>query len=84
MADTPSDPVSLVLYSRPDCHLCDEALALVTLTEPLPELDIVDISTDGTLEARYGTRIPVIRLNRSGEELDWPFGPADIRQLLSP
>jgi glutaredoxin len=48
----------LRLYSRPDCHLCDEAASL------LERLGFgfvrVDITSDPRLEARYGDAIPVI------------------------
>ena len=37
-----------------------------------PDFDSVFIDGDGALEARYGTRLPVLRDAR-GRELDWPF-----------
>ena len=57
------------LYSRPGCHLCDdarEALRRVARRAPF-ELNEVDITTDDALHARYLERIPVVTLN--GEEL---------------
>ena len=56
----------LVLYGRPDCHLCDEARAVVA---PLAaqagdvELVEVDISSDERLLARFLERIPVLELD---------------------
>jgi hypothetical protein len=56
----------LVLYARPDCHLCDEARAVVA---PLAaqagdvELVEVDISSDERLLARFLERIPVLELD---------------------
>jgi glutaredoxin len=54
----------LTLYSRPGCHLCEEMKAVVTRTAsglqtPIA-IDEIDISTDPTLEARYGLEIPVL------------------------
>ena len=53
--------MELVLYSAPDCHLCEVARA--RLVELAAELDltvrVVDISTDVDLEHRYRSRIPV-------------------------
>lgn len=53
--------MSLVLYGRPGCHLCEDARAiLLRVGEPFTE---VDIETDDALHAAYLTRIPVIALD---------------------
>jgi len=67
----------LTMYSRPGCHLCDEMKAVVdrvAAREPLT-VQVVDISGDPELEARYGTEIPVLLVDgrkaakyRIGEE----------------
>lgn len=55
---------SVILYSKPGCHLCDEALTLLqTYAAYLPEIDIIDISTDDDLQAEFGTSIPVVRID---------------------
>jgi len=59
-------PSRLVLYGRPDCHLCDEARAgLEQLRRDgmVFELDEVDIESDDGLLHRYLERIPVIELD---------------------
>jgi hypothetical protein len=48
----------------------------------LPEPDSVFIDGDAALEARYGTRVPVLRDAASGAELDWPFDAATLRAWL--
>jgi glutaredoxin len=55
----------LTLYSRPECHLCDEMKAVVAevTREMAHELTEIDISADPELERRYGTRIPVLMVN---------------------
>ena len=55
----------LTLFSRPGCHLCDDMKALVhRVAQDIPlTLDLVDISTDSQLEARYGVEIPVLMVN---------------------
>jgi glutaredoxin len=60
---------TLVLYGKPDCHLCDEArAALVRLRAEHPfQLVEKDITEDDDLHRRYLERIPVIALD--GEEL---------------
>ena len=56
--------ITLTLYSRPGCHLCDEmkgVIARVARTMEVPlTVDEIDISTDPELEARYGHEIPVL------------------------
>jgi len=56
--------ITLTLYSRPGCHLCDDMKAIVqrvvrTAAEPIA-IEEIDISTDASLEARYGLEIPVL------------------------
>jgi glutaredoxin len=53
------------LYSRPDCHLCDEARAGLEslLAEGVEfELEEVDIDSDDRLLGRFLERIPVVEL----------------------
>jgi len=56
--------ITITIYSRPGCHLCDEMKAVVqrTLegTRTTARVEEVDISTDPDLEARYGVEIPVL------------------------
>ena len=67
------------LYQRDDCHLCDQALAVLAQARA-PEFDSVFIDEDDALEARYGVRVPVLRDNASGAELDWPFDADSLRR----
>ncbi|MET0290131.1 MAG: glutaredoxin family protein [Pseudoxanthomonas sp.] len=62
----------LRLYQRDDCCLCDQALDLLAQVR-CPAFDSVFIDDDAALEARYGLRVPVLRDQRSGAELAWPF-----------
>ena len=59
-------PPHVVLYARPDCHLCDEARAGLEamLADGLPfELEEVNIESDEELHARFLERIPVVELD---------------------
>ena len=64
-----SERHSITVYSRPDCHLCAEAMA--TLRALQDELGFVlhesDIDRDEALQRSYFERIPVVVLD--GEEL---------------
>ena len=54
--------IAVTLYSRPGCHLCGDMKTIVDrVARSVPlNVDIVDISTDPQLEARYGVEIPVL------------------------
>lgn len=72
----------LTLIQRDDCHLCDLAW------EQLAAAGVADfqsqwIDGDAGLEARYGTRVPVLRREADGAELDWPFAVEAVRAFLA-
>jgi glutaredoxin len=73
----------LTVYSKPDCHLCADAMvALRRLQEELGfALEERDISTDEALHRAYFERIPVIAID--GEELcDYFVEEAVVRERL--
>jgi glutaredoxin len=75
---------TLTLYTKRDCHLCDEALALLSRLEL--ELgfvvDEVDIGTDGELFRRYRNDVPVLALD--GEVLlSAPLAEREVRCALA-
>lgn len=61
--------VTLTLYSRAWCHLCEDMLAgLRELQARQPfELAVIDVDTRPELEARFGEQVPV--LMHGGREL---------------
>jgi glutaredoxin len=69
----------LVLYSRPGCHLCDDArVVLERIGKPFDE---IDIDSDDELFKRYLERIPVVVLD--GEELyDFFVDEQDLRRRV--
>jgi hypothetical protein len=72
----------LTLFQRDDCPLCDHALAVLAAAR-VPEFESAWIDGDAALEARYGTRVPVLRDEDSGRELGWPFDPQSVRRWLA-
>ena len=59
--------IALTLYSKPGCHLCDDMKVVIdrvisSLAESVT-IEIVNITTDPALEARYGLEIPVLLVN---------------------
>ncbi|MGY6517095.1 MAG: glutaredoxin family protein [Lysobacteraceae bacterium] len=72
--------MNLTLYQRDECHLCDLALEVMA-GAGAPEFQSVWIDDDPGLQARYGTRVPV--LSDGVRELDWPFDAAGLRAWLA-
>jgi glutaredoxin len=64
---------TVTLYSRPGCHLCEEARESLQRVQRAGgagvrfDLEEVDITTDDALHMRYLERIPVVTLD--GEEV---------------
>jgi glutaredoxin len=57
--------VRVSLYGKDDCHLCDEAKAVLDAARrQVPfDLEVVDITHDPALFDRYRYDIPVIHVN---------------------
>ena len=56
----------VTLYTRPGCHLCDEARDLILSLRDVEislELREIDIESDPELHARYLERIPVVEVD---------------------
>jgi glutaredoxin len=70
----------LTLFTRPGCHLCDEAKTVLDrVGEPWDE---VDIEGDEELEEEYGFRIPVLLLDGK-EHGYWRVEEERLRRDLS-
>lgn len=72
----------LILYQRDYCHLCDLALAVMAEARA-PDFDSEWVDDSAELEARYGTRVPVLRDVQGDRELDWPFDAAAVQAFLA-
>ena len=74
----------VVLYTRPGCHLCDQARAVVeqVCADEGEAYDEVDITGDADLEQRFGTEIPVTFVD--GRQHDyWLVDPQRLRRALA-
>ncbi|MBT6264579.1 glutaredoxin family protein [SAR92 clade bacterium H921] len=73
----------LTVYTGPNCHLCEQAKAILypLLTEKGWQLAEIDIQGDAMLREKYGIRIPVVILP-DGREKGWPFTAAQISRML--
>jgi glutaredoxin len=74
----------ITLYSRPGCHLCEDARTLLTrLGRRYPlELNEVDIRSDPALIRRYDIRIPVIIID-GGRELEAPLLSTEVEAAVA-
>jgi glutaredoxin len=73
----------IIVYSRPDCHLCAEAMAALRALQGELHFGLSerDIDEDDALQRAYFERIPVIALD--GEELfDYFIDEALLRERL--
>ncbi len=77
--------MNFTLYGTDGCHLCDDAAALIVAVSTGLPLNVFqeDIAESEALVEQYGTRIPVLRHDGSGEELDWPFDAGQLRRFLT-
>jgi glutaredoxin len=59
------ESIRIEIYSRPGCHLCDDAKAAI---EPFKQrysiaLIVTDVDSDDALRKAYGSEIPVVMIN---------------------
>jgi glutaredoxin len=76
-------PPRVVLYSKPGCHLCDDAREIVAAVcaELDERFDEVDITSSEELMRAFGEQIPVTVVD--GEQHDfWRVDPVRLRAAL--
>ena len=73
----------VVIYSKPECHLCDEAKAAIQAAgcEGQYTLEEVNIESDPELRRRYRYDIPVITLD-GVEAFRHRLSPEQFREAL--
>ena len=77
-------PITVVLYGRADCHLCDDARVVLERVRADVPFDLVerDIERDEALHRRYLERIPVVEV--AGEEVfEFFVEEAELRRRLA-
>ena len=73
----------VLLYGKPGCHLCDEALVIIkrVCDDLAVGFEEVDISQDANLMKQYGEQIPVTFVD--GRQHDyWRVDGARLRKAL--
>jgi hypothetical protein len=74
----------LLLLTTLGCCLCDHAKAVLWQAQSMVAFEFCeqDIALSDELIATYGLRIPVVKSELSGFELDWPFTAKAIEKLV--
>jgi len=77
-------PARVLLYSRPGCHLCDDARQVIeTVCAELGErYTEVDITTSPELQREYGEQIPVTLVDGRRHDF-WRVDPDRLRAALT-
>ena len=67
-------PMQVTIYTKPGCHLCDDALQLIDKLSPRYDLQVteVNILEDMAIYERYKLVIPVIQVT------DFPAEPLTV------
>ena len=73
----------ITLISGPNCHLCDQAKAMLypLLEVKNIQLNELNVSDDAALFEQYGMRIPVV-IFTDGSEKGWPFTATQIAKMI--
>jgi len=74
----------LILYYTEQCHLCDEAEALLHAAGYGACYTKVEIDDDPGLLQLYEIHIPVLKLVDNKKELHWPFGQQELAVFMEP
>ena len=75
----------VLLYSKPGCHLCEDARAVIeqVCAEVGTNFDEVDITTDPDLMRLYGEQIPVTLVDGAQHDF-WRVDERRLRLALQP
>lgn len=73
----------IFFYTKPGCHLCEDALALLNRLqgEFALTIQIIDITTDDALFKKYFDKIPVLQIDERAT-LAAPIDEKNLRAAL--
>lgn len=64
---TVPDSTTITVYTRDDCHLCEDAIARIRRVANSISTDVtvelVDVDDDATLRQEYGNRVPYVLID---------------------
>jgi glutaredoxin len=73
----------VVLYSRPGCHLCDDARQVLLAERATSPFELVEVNVETTddLERTYGVRIPVVEID-GVDRFEYEVDADELRGLV--
>ena len=77
--------MKLILYTGPNCCLCDDAVAIIASLpqSSAPVVEKVNIRDSAELYHLYALRIPVLKVEGSDDELGWPFTLEQLESFIA-
>ncbi|MDM4762383.1 glutaredoxin family protein [Galbitalea sp. SE-J8] len=77
-------PVSVTLLSKPGCHLCDDARAVVSTVVDGRDVEVTELSIldDPQLRETYAEEIPVVLVDGRVHTI-WRVDPARLDHALT-
>ena len=72
-----------ILYGTANCHLCENAINVIQLTNADIDLLVIDIMDNHELYTRYERIIPVLKCVQTGVEIQWPFQHNSLMQFFN-
>lgn len=73
---------AVVLYVRPNCHLCADVAILLDDLVGADGYRVVDVEDDPDLLPRYAGRVPVVAVN-GVDRLEAPISGPDLAAVLA-
>ncbi len=70
------------LYHTEGCHLCEQALALLSVQLRSEQIILRDIVEEHHLVEKYQFTIPVVA-NKNNQELGWPFDEQKLKEFIN-
>jgi glutaredoxin len=76
----------VTVYSREECHLCDEAVATIervaSAVDATVAVEEVDVDEDPELAAEYGERVPYVLVD-GRPAFKYRVSESELRSLLT-
>lgn len=71
------------IYTRPGCHLCDEAKEVLRAAEKRFHIEIVEknVETDGAWKRAFGQEVPVVFIN-GRKAFKYRIPPKELERYL--
>jgi glutaredoxin len=80
------EPVQVTVYTREECHLCEEAVESIRSVADDADVDLdlelVDVDEDQSLRERYGDSVPYVLVG-GRPAFKYRVDESELRELLA-